>query len=345
MEDNTGYDPWALQQLRFYTAIVIISLLISLLFHLFYFYRNFQENRVKEQKIIAGTASARFDALKNQLDPHFLFNSLNVLTSLIDEKPEAAQKFTTSLSKIYRYVLEQKNKELVTVNEELGFARTYAALLKMRFENSISFDMPEYAADPEAKVVPLSLQLLLENAVKHNRVSEKHPLKIEIYEEGGCLVTRNNKQPKQTLKKGSGVGLANISQRYKLLTRRKVSVEEDDTCFRVSIPILTKQITIVETPDQNMNQKYLEAKRHVAALKEFYWNLASYCIIIPFLVFINYRTSWEYQWFWFPAVGWGVGLTFHAISVFMDKGFLGRRWEERKIREYMEEEKRRSQWE
>ncbi|MEX0363636.1 MAG: sensor histidine kinase, partial [Allomuricauda sp.] len=155
----------------YYVVALLITIVISVFFHAFYFYRNWQEKRVKEQKIIAGTASARFDALKNQLDPHFLFNSLNVLTSLIEEDPSQAQKFTTSLSKVYRYVLEQKNKDLVTVDEELNFARTYVRLLKMRFEDSIVFDIPEKSGVPEAKIVPLSLQLLLENAVKHNVVT------------------------------------------------------------------------------------------------------------------------------------------------------------------------------
>src|SRR5690606_32949107 len=123
-----------------------------------------QENRVIEQKIIAGTASAKFDALKNQLDPHFLFNSLNVLTSLIEENPEAATRFTTSLSKVYRYVLEQKSKELVTLEEELKFAELYMSLLAVRFEDSIVFTTPSKLENPQAKVVPLSLQLLLENA-------------------------------------------------------------------------------------------------------------------------------------------------------------------------------------
>ena len=136
------------------------QLVISLFFHAVYYYRELQKSKVKEQKVIAGTASAKFDALKNQLDPHFLFNSLNVLTSLIEENLESAQKFTTSLSKVYRYVLEQKNKELVTVDEELRFAKTYMSLLKMRFEDSIIFEIPERASNPESKVVPLSLQLL-----------------------------------------------------------------------------------------------------------------------------------------------------------------------------------------
>ena len=131
------------ESLANYLVTIIITFFVTLAFHAFYFYKAYNENKVKEQKIIAGTANAKFESLKNQIDPHFLFNSLNVLSSLIEENPENAQRFTTSLSKIYRYVLEQKDKELVTVQEELAFAKTYMNLLKMRFENSISFELPE----------------------------------------------------------------------------------------------------------------------------------------------------------------------------------------------------------
>ena len=154
-------------KLSHYKFGLIVTLTIVTIFHLIYFYNRYQQNKIKEQKVIAGTASAKFDDLKNQLNPHFLFNSLNVLSSLIEENPESAQKFTTALSKVYRYVLEQKNKELVTVDEELDFARTYMSLVKMRFEDSIIFEVPDKAKNPESKVVPLALQLLLENAVKH----------------------------------------------------------------------------------------------------------------------------------------------------------------------------------
>src|SRR5690606_16098989 len=146
---------------RNYQFGIWVTLTIVIIFHFIYFYNEYQKNKLKEQKVIATTASAQFESLKNQIDPHFLFNSLNVLTSLIEEHPDNAQRFTVSLSKIYRYVLEQKDKELVTVTEELEFAQTYMDLLKMRFENSIHFEMPEDFNDQDAKVVPLSLQLLL----------------------------------------------------------------------------------------------------------------------------------------------------------------------------------------
>jgi len=323
------------QNLEFYFRSIIITLVISLFFHAFYLYKMVQDKKVKEQKIIAGSASAKFESLKNQIDPHFLFNSLNVLTSLIEESPENAQKFTSSLSKIYRYVLEQKDKELVSVEEELAFAKTYMNLLKMRFENSVFYEVPEKLSHLEGKVVPLSLQLLLENTVKHNIASENKPLNIRIYEEDGFLIIENNYQKKEVLQGRKGLGLQNIVDRYSLITSRKVLIEQNARVFRVKIPILTKQFTVMETNQNSENNLYYKAKQRVKAMKEFYGNLISYCLVMPFLIFINYYTFWGFQWFWFPLFGWGLGLSIHGFSVF---GY-GANWEERKIKELMDKEK------
>ena len=318
-----------------------ITLTIISVFHVIFFYNRYQKNKIKEQKVIAGTASAKFDALKNQLDPHFLFNSLNVLTSLIEENPKNAQKFTTSLSKVYRYVLEQKNKDLITVDEELNFARTYMSLLKMRFEDSIIFEIPDHASNPESKVVPLSLQLLLENAVKHNMVTSSKPLHIKIYESGGMLIVENNLQPKQIVKKSSGVGLENIKQRYELLSNKTVSINQQASSFAVAIPMLTKQVSIMKPiePKSKFDDSYVRARKRVEEIKEFYYSLISYCLVIPFLIFIWFRyTPNTIQWFWFPMLGWGMGLTFHAYKVYVNDGVLGKSWEQRKIEKFMREE-------
>jgi sensor histidine kinase YesM len=207
-----------------YFFAVVITFIISLASYTIGFYKAYKENQVKEQKIIAGTVSAQFESLKNQIDPHFLFNSLNVLSSLIEENQESAQRFTTFLSKVYRYVLEQKDKELVPIEEELSFAKTYMNLLKMRFENSLFYELPSEVPNPEAKVVPLSLQLLLENTVKHNVVSEKRPLHIRIFIENDYLAVQNDLQKKEIMQDRRGVGLQNIVNRYALITRRTVFV-------------------------------------------------------------------------------------------------------------------------
>ncbi|MDG1573410.1 2TM domain-containing protein [Robiginitalea sp. M366] len=325
-----------MQQPGYYTTSVLIALVVAGVFYALYYYKQRQEGRVKEQKIIARTASAQFDALKNQLDPHFLFNSLNVLTSLIDEDPEAAQRFTTSLSKVYRYVLEQKNKELVPVDEEFAFARTYVRLLKMRFEDSIVFDIPEAAQQPEARIVPLSLQLLLENAVKHNVVTATRPLRITVREEDGYLVVSNNLQEKQVVKKSSGVGLQNIRQRYALLTDRQVRISKDGGAFRVALPMLTRQVgTVQPSADFLRDKRFQKAREKVEAIKKFYGNLASYCVVIPFLAWLNWRTT-DFPWVVFPALGWGFGLLMHGMEAYGYNPLWGKRWEERKIRELME---------
>lgn len=326
------------ERIDYYFFPLLFTTIVSLFFHLVYFYKALQEKKVKQQKIIAGTASAKFDALKNQLDPHFLFNSLNVLSSLIEENPNLAQKFTGSLSKIYRYVLEQKDKELVSLEEELQFARTYMKLLEIRFENSIFYEAQTHFSNENAKIVPLSLQLLLENTIKHNIVSEQHPLKIRIYEEDSYLVVENNFQKKEVMPGRRGVGLQNIINRYGIVTKREVKIEESKDHFRVKLPLLTQQISIMEATNINEENAYFKAKQRVKEMKEFYGNLISYCVVIPFLIFINYYTFWDFQWFWFPLLGWGIGLTIHGFSVF---GY-GSNWEERKIREIMEKEQQSS---
>jgi len=321
-----------------YFFFFIITLVITISVYAITLYKAYHEHRVKEQQIIAGTASAQFESLKNQIDPHFLFNSLNVLSSLIEENPESAQRFTTSLAKVYRYVLDQRNKELVPVEEELSFARTYMELLHMRFEDSITFELPASVADPEGKVVPLSLQLLLENAVKHNVVSEQRPLHIRISVEGNELVVENSLQKKQVLSERKGVGLRNIVERYAILTDRRMTVRETDTHFMVRLPILSK-LTFLSLDDAlETDTAYYRAKRRVEDLKGFYANLIAYCCIIPFLIYINLAYVPEFHWFWFPVAGWGMGLLLHTMSIF---GY-GARWEERQIRKLLSKEQTRT---
>lgn len=324
------------EKMQYYYISFIISVVVTTIFYTAYYYRNKQQTIVKEQKIIAGTASAKFDALKNQLDPHFLFNSLNVLTSLIEENPEAATRFTTTLSKVYRYVLEQKNKDLVTLEEELNFAELYMSLLAVRFEDSIVFTSPSKLQNPKAKVVPLSLQLLLENAVKHNQVMSSKKLYITISEENGNLVVTNNSQPKQVLKESTGVGLRNIRDRYALITKRPVIINENRKEFSIAIPILGENIQIMNTSDTFISEKkYKLARERVEKLKGFYIHLTLYVLFFPVFIYLNYISEAGFPWALFPIVGWGIGLMGHAAETFNYNPFFGKDWEERKIRDLM----------
>jgi len=204
-------------------------------------------------------------------------------------------------------------------------------LLKMRFEDAIHYTIPDTVSDPELKIVPLSLQLLLENAVKHNVITSDNPLEIKIYEDDGCLIVENNSNPKASLEKGTKVGLKNIQQRYGLITKRSVSIEHNSIKFIVKLPLLTQEIKIMNQEFTSKADKYRRAQKQVEEIKGFYASLIAYCIIIPFLVFLNYRTSWDHKWFFYPMFGWGIGL---VIQGFMAFGY-GSNWEERKIREYM----------
>lgn len=305
-----------------YVMPLVISFLVGFTFSGLHFYKSRQENKVDEQKFIAGAATAQFDALKNQLDPHFLFNSLNVLSSLIEENPESAQKFTTLLSKVYRYVLEQKSKELVSVEEELNFARTYMTLVRMRFENSIVFEV-ESNINFEAKVVPLSLQLLLENAIKHNQVTQDSPLKVKISQQGDYLIVSNDFKPKSVIKHSIGVGLINIKQRYGLLTERKVEVLKSATDFTVKLPLLTKRIKMEQIQEIYIDEKrYANAKKKVEQLKGFYGNITAYIFVIPFLIWLYFVTDPGFPWIVFPIIGWGIGVVMHALEVFNYHPFI-----------------------
>lgn len=226
-----------------YLFSMMIAFIVTLIFHSFYFYKALQDVKLKEKTFESISNSAKFDALKNQLDPHFLFNSLNVLSALIDEDTEKAQDFTIGLSKVYRYVLDQKNKDLVSLNGEIKFAETYLNLLKMRFEDSLEVEISEDAKTKKAKIIPLSLQLLIENAVKHNKVSEQFPLKIKIYVEDKYMVIENNLQPKTDSRKQNrnGIGLENIQSRYKLFTNQNCEIIKNEKTFTVKLPLLQLQ--------------------------------------------------------------------------------------------------------
>ncbi len=317
---------------------LIISFGVSSFLHAKAFMTNWKIAMTQEstkQEIVAKTETAKFESLKSQLDPHFLFNSLNVLTSLIGENPHKAEKFTTKLSKVYRYVLEQRNKDLIPVLEEIKFANTYMELLGMRFEDAVKFEIPSSITNENLKIVPLSLQLLLENAVKHNVVSSSKPLIIRIYEQDNYLIIENNINPKQAIGQGTRVGLRNIVDRYGLITDKNVILENNNKIFKVSLPLLIKMNNMIYSENLE-NSKYIRAVERVEKLKEFYKSLASFVIIIPFLIFINLRYSPEFQWFWFPMIGWSIGLVSDWLAANNYSIFLGRNWEEKKIKEMMD---------
>ena len=182
---------------------------------------------------------SQFDVLKQQVNPHFLFNSLNVLTSLIRLEPELAEKFTEHLSKVYRYVLENKDNELVMLSTELDFLDAYIFLLNIRFMGKIGVNIKICDDCKNLMIIPLALQLLIENAIKHNSMSKKSPLIIDIFiDDGACLNVINNLQERESYIASTGVGLQNIQHRYLLLNLPEPSFKKTDGQFIARIPMV-----------------------------------------------------------------------------------------------------------
>ncbi len=183
----------------------------------------------------------QFEMLRMQVNPHFLFNSLNTLSSLIYQNQDLASNFVRELSSVYRYMLDKRKSDLITVKEEVQFTESFMYLLGLRFEKKLIFDVDVPASDNEMKIVPMTLQILIENAVKHNVVSMKRPLKISIYTENhDMLVVKNNLQLKPDKTYSTGIGLSNIRTRLELLTDRAMEILEDENDFIVKIPILKR---------------------------------------------------------------------------------------------------------
>ncbi len=196
---------------------------------------------VEAEQLTKENALAQYEALKNQVSPHFLFNSLSILSSLLYTNPELSEKFIDQLSKAYRYILEQKDKDSIALKTELDFILSYAFLLKIRFNSK--FDLQISITDEEAEqyqIAPLTLQLLVENAVKHNRMSSKNPLQVTILIENSYLVVLNPIRVRNENEKipSTGIGLSNIKNRYSLLTDQPVQVSSIHGTFIVKIPLL-----------------------------------------------------------------------------------------------------------
>lgn len=202
-------------------------------------FQQLKDVQLRAERLEKAAVLSRFEALKNQLSPHFLFNSLSILTSLIHEDVELSEQFIKQLSKAYRYLLEQRDQDWVPLKTELDFIGAYTFLLQIRFENKfeVIIDVPQPVQD-QYQIAPLSLQLVVENAVKHNRMSIRERLRVRIYTRDGFLIIENPLQPRDQPEPSTGVGLTNITNRYVLLTGRPVWYGEQQGLFIVKIPLI-----------------------------------------------------------------------------------------------------------
>ncbi len=181
---------------------------------------------------------AQLSALKMQINPHFLFNNFSTLSELIESEPETAGIFLSHLSKVYRHIVRNLNVNLIDIRDELKFIDSYVYLMKLRHGDGLIIEIDSQLRNSNGKIPPASLQLLVENAIKHNAFSAERPLMINIMRDGESIVVRNLKQPLVSVAESTGIGQANITGRYSLLSEKEVMIENTEHFYSVSLPLL-----------------------------------------------------------------------------------------------------------
>lgn len=227
--------------------VLRLSLAVSAVISLFFYYfverehvrQNLQQEVVRVAQLQKETFQAQLEALKNQVDPHFLFNSLNVLGSLIHLDPDRAVQFLGQLSEVYRFLLDAGAHTLVPLHSEMALVRAYAHLMETRFGEALRVEWDVAPAWEQALVPPTAVQMLLENAIKHNGSTIRKPLIIKVYTIDGLLVVENNRQPRTDAVASTHTGLQNIHRRYHHLTDRPVEIVPTAASFVVRLPLLT----------------------------------------------------------------------------------------------------------
>jgi sensor histidine kinase YesM len=219
--------------------ILLISVMILAIYEAIHYYSRLQEFVRKGEQAKQVIIEAQLDALRNQARPHFLFNSFNTLRDIIYNDPkDNAINFVDRLSEVYRYILESGNVNLISLSEEIQFSKSYIHIQSERFGNNLRIEWNIDSSIEDTMVIPMSLQLLLENAIKHNVVSSSKPLTISISAEDNHLVVKNNIQLKSTQLPSTKIGLANIQKRYALISERPLVISNDDREFIVKLPLL-----------------------------------------------------------------------------------------------------------
>ena len=219
-----------------FVVTMVLSSLVVAIYEASSFYKQLRTAMQEKAELERHYVASQLEGLRNQVNPHFLFNSLNTLIYLIPEAPDKAVNFVQKMSKVYRYVLESREANLIPLAEELEFLNAYIYLLKERFGDNLNITIADFSQKTDLAIVPLSLQMLFENAIKHNVISTEKPLTIEVFEENGHLVVRNNLQRKNQVMDSTGVGLQNIKDRYRMLSDKPVEVIVSQQYYTVILP-------------------------------------------------------------------------------------------------------------
>jgi len=223
--------------LTLFTSFVFNSVIFALL-HVYYYYIKSHEKALNIEIGKKNRAYYQYQQLKGQMNPHFLFNSLNVLEFLIQTDPARASDFVRKLSSVYRYFLNKEDKEVVSLKEEIDFVMIYTDLLKARFDKGLEVRVEIDEKYYNFPIIPGGLQMLVENAIKHNVISNEHPLKIDISVKGSMVVTKNNLQLRINTMESSGVGIRNIRGQYKLLFKKEIQVFAEPGFFAIGLPLI-----------------------------------------------------------------------------------------------------------
>jgi two-component system, LytTR family, sensor kinase len=227
-----------LVQFILYTAFAVS--LFTLLYEVLFLHNEKEEHIKMAGALDKELLQAETSILRNELDPHFLFNSLTTLKYLINNNPEQAAIYNENLAQVYKYILRSKNRETVSLAEEMEFMQEYFSLLQIRYANKLILEINTKEKDTKkTMIVPCALQILIENAIKHNELSQDAPLQITISLNGDYLKVSNNIMPKPYLLNSTETGLKNLSSRYKLITSRDISIHKTDHHFTVNIPLIT----------------------------------------------------------------------------------------------------------
>ncbi len=239
-----GYHHWALGRVWLTLKLALtfgfrVNLFLHTINAMVYLLQRQREAQLAAEQFKKASAQAQFASLRTQVNPHFLFNTLNVLSSLVQKDPTLANDFIEELAKVYRYVLQNFEKELVDLGSELAFIQSYVYLLEKRFRDGVRVEVDVPPIYFGYFVLPLALQMLVENAIKHNVGSKTRPLLVQITVDGaGYLCVRNNLQPKLEKEISTHLGLDNLDRRYEYIANRKIVTQIEPKHFTVKVPIL-----------------------------------------------------------------------------------------------------------
>ncbi len=248
-------------RLAFYMAIALTAIATTL-WESEYSLKKYKESLKEKEQVQQMAIEQEFETLKNQVNPHFLFNCFNTLSSLITEDPAQADVFLNELSKVYRYLLNNIEEKLASLEKELMFIESFFSLLKTRYGSAIELHIDVGARYRHHLIPSLSLQLLVENAVKHNIISKHQPLEIEVFVEGEKLVVKNNLQCKIIKAVSHNIGLKTIKAKYDLLKKPGFSVMDDGNCFKVALPLIS-----LEKEDTGTAIQYKQDKKKFNQVK------------------------------------------------------------------------------